>query len=84
MPISVDLQSQTNVNPTSLFVSTPFRMLVRSKYSSGDLVSHCFDNAVDYHFLPNSLIGSAQNIGVLTSASGLQGNHVPAEVSSHV
>ena len=61
--------------------------LVQLKYSSGGLVSHCFYNAMDKPATisqPNSSLGSALKTDVLTSASGLQGHYILAEISGHV
>ena len=65
--------------------SNPLWTLVRLKYGSGGLVSHCFYGAVDKPAIisqQNSSLGSAQDM--LTSAHGLQRHNVLAEVSGHV
>ena len=61
------------------------RTLVRLKYSSGGLKSHCFDDAVDKPAIilpPNSSLRSSKNTDVLTSASEPQEHHVLAMSSA--
>ena len=47
MHISISLWSQIGKIPKRLIISVPLRTLVRLKYSSGCLMSHCFYGAVD-------------------------------------
>ena len=61
--------------------------MVRLKYNSGGLVSHCFYGAADKPAIisqQNSSLSSAQKIDVLTCAPGLQRHHVLAETGGHV
>ena len=84
---SVSLRSQTDYSSKTPIVKTPIRTLVRLKYSSGGLMSHCFYDAIDSSAIilpPQSSLGSAQNIDVLTSAPRLHGHHVLAEVTGSV
>ena len=64
--------------------SNPIRTLVQLKYSCGGLMSCCFYDAMNKPAIvlsPNSSLVSVQNTDMLTSASGLQGHCVSAEVS---
>ena len=63
------------------------RTLVRLKYGSDGLMSHCLYDAMDklaVVYPPNSSLGSVLNTDVLKSSCGLQGHCVLAEVSGHV